>query len=43
MHLLIATLFSVLLFPVAPAMADGGGDIVFQRMQERAADATRHC
>ncbi|WEJ74123.1 hypothetical protein [Pseudomonas sp. PSE14] len=24
MHLLIATLFSVLLFPAAPALADGG-------------------
>lgn len=36
MHLLIATLFSVLLFPAAPALADGG--ITFQRMQERAAE-----
>ncbi|WAI47826.1 hypothetical protein [Pseudomonas triclosanedens] len=43
MHLLIATLFSVLLFPFAPAMADSGGDIVFQAMQERTASATRHC
>lgn len=43
MHLLIATLFSVLLFPATPALADGGGDIVFQRMQERAADISHHC
>ncbi|WP_269078244.1 co-regulatory protein PtrA N-terminal domain-containing protein [Pseudomonas sp. ATCC 13867] len=42
MHLFIATLFSVLLFPVPPALADGGGDITFQRMQERAADVSRH-
>ncbi|MFV3304613.1 co-regulatory protein PtrA N-terminal domain-containing protein [Pseudomonas sp. NY15181] len=42
MHLLIATLFSVLLFPAAPALADGGGDITFQRMQALAADASRH-
>lgn len=41
MHLLIATLFSVLLFPAAPALADGG-DITFQRMQERAAEASRN-
>lgn len=43
MHLLIATLFAILLFPAAPAQADGGGDITFQRMQQRAADSARHC
>lgn len=43
MHLIIATLFAVLFFPAAPALADGGGDITFQRMQEQAAAARRAC
>lgn len=36
MHLIISTLFAVLFFPVLPALADGGGGITFQRLQERA-------
>ena len=36
MHLIISTLFAVLLFTVTPAWADGGGGITFQRMQEQA-------
>ncbi|WP_263987020.1 co-regulatory protein PtrA N-terminal domain-containing protein [Pseudomonas sp. HS-18] len=43
MHLIISALFAVLLFPVTPAWADGGGDITFQRMQEQAAKARQVC
>lgn len=43
MHLIISLLFAVLLFPAAPAVADGGGDITFQRMQEQAAKARQAC
>ncbi len=41
MHLIISTLFAVLLFTVTPAWADGGGGITFQRMQEQAAKRAR--
>ncbi|MFR0688051.1 co-regulatory protein PtrA N-terminal domain-containing protein [Enterobacterales bacterium AE_CKDN230030158-1A_HGKHYDSX7] len=43
MHLIISTLFAVLFFPITPALADGGGDITFQRMQEQAATARQAC
>jgi len=43
MHLIISTLFAVLFFPAMPALADGGGDITFQRMQERAATVRQAC
>lgn len=43
MHLIISTLFALLLFPAMPALADGGGDITFQRMRERAASARQVC
>ena len=43
MHLIISTLFAVLLFPVTPAWADGGGGITFQRMQEQAATVRQAC
>ncbi|MDN6859142.1 co-regulatory protein PtrA N-terminal domain-containing protein [Pseudomonas sp. CAN2814] len=43
MHLIISTLFVVLFFPAAPAWADGGGDITFQRMQEQAATVRQVC
>lgn len=36
MYLILSTLFAVLFFPVLPALADGGGDVTFQRLQERA-------
>ncbi|MGC4010110.1 MAG: hypothetical protein QM805_14710 [Pseudomonas sp.] len=43
MHLIISTLFAVLFFPVTPALADGGGEFVFQRMQEQVATARQAC